>query len=82
MDYDKENNAANYPFKPEGPQADRWGGDLGCWDDILADAFVGVTLDVYISNREELETNYSIKIISETQAECKDCCGRPYLVTI
>jgi hypothetical protein len=84
MDYDRQGNAGNYPFKPHGPRADQWGGDLGDWDDALAKAKVGSYLEFWItgSREGELVTNFYIQIISETQAECKDCGGKGFMVTL
>ena len=85
MDYDTVGNLANYPFKPEGPQADRWGGDIGDWADMLKGVRVGVTFDVYLTSRGEsgeLESNFYIKIVSATEAICQDCGGKPFTVSI
>jgi hypothetical protein len=94
MDFEK--SSPNFPFKPgyvsvEGlphnGRGDQWGGDLGDWEDALSEAKPGTTLDFYVSRMdfgevEELETNFDIWIVSETEAWCQDCGGKPFKVTV
>lgn len=40
---DFEESEPNFPFKPEGPRADKWGGELGDWQTMKQHCFVGAT---------------------------------------
>jgi hypothetical protein len=85
MDFNEQENT-NHPFKPHStPRADKWGGDLGSWQDALVHGRVGHSFDFYITSlgpSGELETNFYVDIINEREAHCQDCGGKPFQVVI